>query len=66
MGDNSLNGHVCGAQLYLMNGQLCRSELETIEVDASKDCYMVLNDLVSEQVRYGPQSRCATANHKGL
>ena len=27
---------------------------------------MVLNDLVSEQVRYGPQSRCATANHRGL
>ena len=26
LGDNSLNGHVCGAQMYLMNGQLRRSE----------------------------------------
>ena len=40
--------------------------LKTIQVDASKDCYMVLNDLVSEQVCYGPQSMCATANHRGL
>ena len=29
LGDNSLNGHVCGAQLYLMKGQLCRSENHT-------------------------------------
>ena len=26
--------------------------LKTIQVDASNDCYMVLNDLVSEQVRF--------------
>ena len=27
---------------------------------------MLLNDLVSEQVRYGHLSRCATANHRDL
>ena len=40
--------------------------MKTIQVDASKDCYMLLDDLVSEQVRYGHRSRCATANHTGL
>ena len=25
LGDSSLKGHVCGAQFYLMNGQLCWS-----------------------------------------
>ena len=40
--------------------------LETMQVDVSKDCYMLLNNLVSEQVRHGHQSRCATANHRGL